>query len=190
MSRNPNPLPPTADRKVYLALALLGGLFAAATFAINLWRYETYRSAWPLDLAFFNHQLWNLWHGMAPLTLRPVNYYAIEGPEPWRMAQMRLAALALAIPYRLWPGVPMLLAAQSVACGFGVWPMYRIAARRSQSPSYGLLAAGALNEFFIRRIIAGKSYLRTPSSLKCSAVVVPSARRSRDFLATSSNTGS
>ena len=136
------PLPP-ANWRVYALLALLGSLFAGATLALGIWRYQTYRSAWPFDLAFFNHQLWNLRHGMAPLTLRPVNYYAIEGPEPWRMAQMRLVSIPLALLYGFWPGVPFLLTAQSVACGLGVWPMYRMAARRAQSPAYGLLAAGA-----------------------------------------------
>jgi hypothetical protein len=157
---------PRANRKVYALLAILGGLFAAATLALGLWRYHTYRTAWPYDLAFFNHQLWNLWHGNSPLTLRPVNYYAMEGPEPWRMAQMRLIFLPLGLLYGLWPGVPLLLAVQSVCCGAGVWPMYRMAARRSHSPGYGLLAASAY-------VLAAPLWLVATTDFRSETLAVP-----------------
>lgn len=135
-------LPSLPDRrKVALALCLLAGVLAAGTFTLNLWRYQTYRAAWPFDLAFFNHQLWSIWDGMEPLTLRPVNYFSMEGPEPWRMAQMRLLTLPLALIYPVCPGVPLLLGVQSLVVAAGVWPMYRIAVRRSDEALWGLLAA-------------------------------------------------
>lgn len=133
--------PQRSNWLVALILIGLGTSVAAGTLGLNVWRYRTYRSAWPLDLAFFNHQLWNLSHGMQPLTLQPGNFYATEGPEPWRMAQMRLLSYLLLPLYAVVPGVTTLLALQSAACGLGVWPLYRIAARRSGGPRWGLAAA-------------------------------------------------
>ena len=74
------------------------------TLVLNLWRYHSFRTAWPLDLAFFNHQLWNLTHDSSELTLQPGNFYATEGPEPWRMAQMRLLTWFLVPIYYFVPG--------------------------------------------------------------------------------------
>jgi hypothetical protein len=133
--------PQRARWSVLLVLVGLGVAVAAGTFGVNYWRFRTYRSAWPLDLAFFNHQLWNLSHGMAPLTLQPGNFYASEGPEPWRMAQMRLLTFLVLPVYAMLPGVTTLLVVQSTACGLGVWPMYRIAVRRSGGAGWGIAAA-------------------------------------------------
>lgn len=113
---------------------------AAGTLALNIWRYYSFRTAWPLDLAFFNHQLWNLTHERSELTLQPGNFYATEGPEPWRMAQMRLLTWLLMPIYYVVPGIPTLFMIQSVGCGLSLIPLYRIANRQSGDPFWALIA--------------------------------------------------
>ncbi len=110
------------------------------TLVLNLWRYHSFRTAWPLDLAFFNHQLWNLTHDSSELTLQPGNFYATEGPEPWRMAQMRLLTWFLVPIYYFVPGIPTLFVIQSMGCGLSLIPLYRIASRQSKDPFWALMA--------------------------------------------------
>ncbi len=111
-------------RKPACVLLAAGVFSAAGTFAINHWRYQTFRVAGPFDLAYFNQQQWNLWHGMASLTIRPRISYATEGPEPWRTMRLRPITLLVTLLYPLAPGVPLLLAIQSISIGLGVLPAY------------------------------------------------------------------
>jgi len=125
-------------------LLAAGAFCAAGTFAINMWRYSTFRVAGPFDLAYFNQQHWNIWHGMAPLTIRPQIAYAAEGPEPWRTMRLRPITLLLTLFYPLAPGVPLLFAFQSAAIGLGVLPAFLLGRRVAGGDvTAGLLAAAA-----------------------------------------------
>ncbi len=131
-------------RKPACVLLAAGVFSAAGTFAINHWRYQTFRVAGPFDLAYFNQQQWNLWHGMASLTIRPRISYATEGPEPWRTMRLRPITLLVTLLYPLAPGVPLLLAIQSISIGLGVLPAYLLGRHvASGQRAAGLLAAAA-----------------------------------------------
>src|SRR5690606_21119133 len=114
-------------RRIYLVLAAIALTQAMCLACINVWRYETFRTAGPFDLAFFNQQLWNSWHGMEPLTVRPPVAEHREGPEPWRIGRLRPITVVVGLIYGLWPGPHLLLLLQSCVFGVGVWPAYRLA---------------------------------------------------------------
>lgn len=113
---------------------------ASGTFAINNWRYRTFRVAGPLDTAYYNQQLWNFWHANSPITIRPQNSYAIEGPEPWKTNHLRPVTAVIGLVYPLWSGVPLFYFLQSVAMACGVWPAYHIGRRIAEDANCGIVA--------------------------------------------------
>ncbi len=126
---------PGLSRAVAVAAALV---LAAGTFAINSWRLRTFRVAGPLDMAYYNQQLWNM--GRAPVTVRPQNFYATEGPDAWRTNHLRPITFALVPLYRWRPHPTTLYALQAAVLALGVIPAYRIGARYGD-PTAAALAA-------------------------------------------------
>lgn len=134
---------PTAARRatgrnVVAVLVVAAILQAVGTFGINLWRYRTFRVAGPLDLSYYNQQLWNAWHGNSPITIRPKNAYVVEGPEPWKTNHLRPVTLVLLALHRIWPGVPMFFAFQSLVLASGVWPAFRLGRHASGQALCGM----------------------------------------------------
>jgi hypothetical protein len=144
--RSTKPTPDTLDGPCpWLFVCLLvgaGAVLAGGTFAINCWRLGTLRYAGPLDLAYYNQQLWNAWHGNAPITLRPRNSYVTEGPQPWRTNHLRPITVPIGLVYGIWPGIPMLFAVQSLMLGAGVWPAFRLGQQLAGDPRCGVVAGG------------------------------------------------
>ena len=119
-----------------VCLALLS--LAAGTFAINCWRLQTFRVAGPLDMAYYNQQLFNL--GRAPITVRPQNAYATEGPAAWRTNHLRPITFLVAPLYRLYPRPETLFALGSSIVAAGVLVVYRIVSR-DRGAAAGAVAA-------------------------------------------------
>ncbi len=124
---------PALSRTVALVAAVVVG---GGSFMINQWRVRTFRVAGPLDMAYYNQQLWNM--GRAPITVRPQNFYATEGPAAWRTNHLRPITFMLVPLYRRWPSPTTLYAVQAVVIALGALVSYRIGMRRAGA------AAGAM----------------------------------------------
>ena len=56
------------------------------------------RSGWSWDLAYYNQWFWAVTQGEGTVTVRPISFYAKEGPSVWKMnylAPIRLVLVAV-----------------------------------------------------------------------------------------------
>lgn len=111
---------------VYLLLLATG--LAIGSYSVNVWRLRTFRVSAPLDMAYYNQQLWGMCRGLDSITVRPQNAYAVEGPQPWRTNHLRPITWAFVPLYSLWPAPELLYLVQAIVLASGVWVAYRLGA--------------------------------------------------------------
>lgn len=126
--------------RIWVWLTLLALVLAVGLSAINVWRLWTFRVAAPLDMAYYNQQLWAMWRGTPAVTVRPQNAYAVEGPQPWRTNHLRPITWLFVPAYGLIPRPELLYVIQAVVLGCGVIPAYRLGLKNG-GPRGGWYAA-------------------------------------------------
>ena len=120
-------------RRSWLCLVALYGVAVVATWGWSAWQYWSFANAWPWDLAHVNQMFFDLLHGLDRLTIRPDNYYAIEGPEPWRSVHLSPLRFLLFPAYCLWPRVETLLAGHVAVFWLSLFAVARL--QRAYAPS-------------------------------------------------------
>lgn len=125
----------------WLAVWGLAGGLAAVTTVQSLGLYREFRSAWPWDLAWNNQWFWALAFGDGILSVRPVNYWAIEGPSVWVHTHLDPIRLLILPIYALAPGPETLIAVQNALIWWTVPAAFGLVRSESGSTRLGLLAA-------------------------------------------------
>ncbi len=126
----------------WLAVWGLAGGLAALTSVQSLGLYRDFRSGWPWDLAYYNQWFWALLFGDGTHTVRPVNFWAIDGPSVWVQTHLIPMRLLIAPIYALAPGPETLIVFQNVMIWWTVPAAFGLARSESGSARLGLLAAG------------------------------------------------
>ena len=143
MSTSAKPLP-SSDRSrppifaVYL-------IFAVISFSLAYWKFATFRTNWPFDLANYEQVFYNVIHGIPLITMQPCNLMGCEGPETLTSVQFSLIRVFFLPFYRLVPGIPTILFLHTFIIAAGVIAAYAIARRRlplDASPRLALLLSG------------------------------------------------
>ncbi len=158
-----------------LFLSLIGFALATGLFLINTWRLRTFRVSAPLDMAYYNQQLWALSRRLPQITVRPQNFYAAEGPEPWRTNHLRPITWAFVPLYRLWPRPELLYLLQSLVLGLGVFAAYHLAAiqgGRKGGILGALLYASCPGIWLLGSTDFRYMYLGIPVGLWCAAALI------------------
>src|SRR5690554_2865587 len=89
-------------------------VLATTSSAAALARYREFRSAYPWDLAYYNQWFWALTRGDGIISVRPVAWYALEGPSVWEMNYLAPIRFLLVPFYLLDPGPEILLILQNI----------------------------------------------------------------------------
>ncbi len=125
----------------WLAVWGLAGGLAALTTVQSLSLYHEFRSGWPWDLAWNNQWFWALAFGDGTLSVRPVNFWAIEGPSVWVHTHLDPIRLLILPIYALLPGPETLIVVQNVLVWCTVPAAFGLARSESGSTRLGLMAA-------------------------------------------------
>lgn len=133
------------QRLPLLSAWTLAGVLALATSWSALNRYREFRSAYAWDLAYYNQWFWALTRGDGRITVRPVAWYAVEGPSVWKMNYLAPVRFLIAPVYRIWPDPRTLLIIQNLAFWWVVPAAFTLVRVESAAKGPGLaLAAAAL----------------------------------------------
>ena len=122
-------------------VALLTIGLTLATIRADFARYDSLRTGWSWDLAYYNQWCWSLTRGDGVISIRPMASYAVEGPRALKMNYLAPIRFALLPLYRLWPDPRLLLVANAVVFWWLVPACYGLAVAESGSRSRGLIAA-------------------------------------------------
>jgi Predicted membrane protein (DUF2079) len=140
--------PVRLDRRTFVrswwpvvAAWVLAGVMAAATSSLSLSRYRDFRSAYAWDLAYYNQWFWALTKGDGQITVRPVAWYAVEGPSVWKMNYLAPMRFAIAPIYAFAPGPETLILIQNIVFWCVAPAAFSLA--RSESRSSGLAITAA-----------------------------------------------
>jgi Predicted membrane protein (DUF2079) len=118
--------------RLVLVLLYFGCAMASSLWSIH--RYREFASGWAWDLAHVNQSFWALTQGLDRITVRPLNHYAREGPEPWRSVHLDPIRLVLLPVYWLWPRPETLLVGHCFVFWLSVFGVARLA-RGSGKPA-------------------------------------------------------
>ncbi len=125
----------------WLAVWGLAAGLATLTSVQSLALYREFRSAWPWDLAWNNQWFWALAFGDGILSVRPVNFWAIEGPSVWVHTHLDPIRLLILPIYALAPGPATLIVVQNALIWCVVPAAFGLARSESGSTRLALLAA-------------------------------------------------
>jgi hypothetical protein len=152
-------------RRALATVVLVAGalLFTVGTTYVNWVKYESLRSSYPYDLAYFNNTLSNLAHG------RTISYFFVrawfrsrdydgqtgrdhDGPSVFRSTHFSpMQSFVIPQIYRFHPDILTLMVVQSLLLATGAFPLYRLVVERT-----GDVGLGA---------VVGASYLLHPAVL-------------------------
>ena len=107
---------------IFLSISMVA--FTSICFSVALWKYNTLRSNWPFDLAFFNHWFWNLTHGYKFVTLTPGG--GVNGLDIFKVDHFSVIRFLLAPFYSLSPGTQTLFFLQITIFSSGIIGAYLI----------------------------------------------------------------
>jgi hypothetical protein len=105
-------------------------LYVVCVTLSSVWsvhRYRNFQSGWAWDLAHVNQSFWAITHGVDKITVRPINHYAREGPEPWRSVHLALLRGVLLPVYAIWPRPETLLVGHSAIFWLSLFGVARLA---------------------------------------------------------------
>lgn len=122
-------------------------LVLAATVALTvhtsrqaLDRYETLKTGWSWDLAYYNQWFWALTGGDGHISVRPIASYADEGPSVWKMNYLAPIRFALVPFYLVNPDPRTLLIIQNVIMWWCLPAAFGLVRRESGSDGLALSA--------------------------------------------------
>jgi hypothetical protein len=133
------------SRRGWLLVALLTAALTGLSMGQSLRRYQSLRSGWSWDLAYYNQWYWSLTRGDGVVTVRPVSPYAQEGPSIWKMNYLAPIRLALVPLYQIFPGPICLLAIQNVMFWWVIPAAYTLVRSESRSDAVSLSAAALVS---------------------------------------------
>ncbi len=125
---------PRRERLSALGVLVLVVGFAVANTVVAGLSWRSLRPEWPLDMAYFHQQVWNLAHGNG--FVQSVHWH--EGQSLLANGQFS-PILVLAAPLqRLWPGLDSLLSLQSALIALGGYGAWRLARAHGAGPAVSL----------------------------------------------------
>jgi Predicted membrane protein (DUF2079) len=132
--------PPRSVRG-WLVVALLTAVVTAFSTYQSLRRYDELRSGWSWDLAYYNQWFRAVMHGEGTVTVRPISFYAMEGPSVWKTNYLAPIRLLLLPFYSIHPDPRTLLVIQNVMFWWLIPAAYGLVRSESGSEPVALSAA-------------------------------------------------
>jgi Predicted membrane protein (DUF2079) len=125
----------------WLSVALLTAVVTAISTYQSLRRYEEFRSGWSWDLAYYNQWFRAVMHGEGVVTVRPISFYAVEGPSVWKTNYLAPIRLVLLPFYALNPEPRTLLIIQNVVFWWIIPAAFGLVYSESRSETVAVSAA-------------------------------------------------
>jgi hypothetical protein len=124
---------------------LLVGLLTAAMTGISTYhslrRYDELKCGWSWDLAYYNQWFRAVMRGEGTVTVRPISFYAMEGPSVWKTNYLAPIRLVLLPFYAIQPGPGTLLVIQNLVFWWIIPAAYGLVKSESGSEPVALSAA-------------------------------------------------